>query len=218
MLWRAPRPPTGPITTRRGIHGRTRSLTRHKPAAAEADPDQGTSDGPPASGAARVIAVRCLRSFTQGFLNIVTPLYLLTHGVSSTGIGVLYSASFLVGAALTAPIGVLADRYGRKPFLVTFTVLMALWGALYATTTVIPVLLVASAIAGIGRGGAGVGGGQAGPFAPAEQALLADLVLGPARRRMFRRRDFRTDSTGSHPAALPSSREGTRKAHGARRG
>ena len=77
--------------------------------------------------AQRLIVVRGLRSFTQAYLNVVAPLYLLSLGVSSAGLGVLFTASFLIGAALSVPVGIFADRFGRKPFLVTFTVLMIIW-------------------------------------------------------------------------------------------
>lgn len=135
--------------------------------------------------AQRMILVRGLRSFTQAYLNVVAPLYLLTLGVSSAGLGVLFTASFLIGAALSIPVGIYADRFGRKPFLIAFTVLMIIWGVVYWQSTSIPLLLGISAIAGIGRGGGGMGAGQAGPFAPAETALLADLVAEPDRRRVF---------------------------------
>ena len=131
------------------------------------------------------MAVRTLRSFTQAYLNVVVPLYLLSHGVSATGLGVLFTASFVVGAALTAPIGVLADRWGRKPFLIVFTLLMVAWGVVYSTSVYVPALLVVSAVAGIGRGGGGMAAGQAGPFSPAEIALLADLVPAERRRTVF---------------------------------
>lgn len=149
-----------------------------------------------------------MRSFCQGYLNIITPLYLLAHGVSATGLGAVFSASFVVGGLLTAPIGVLSDRIGRKPFLVAFTVLLGLWGLLYATSAAVPILLVVSAIAGIGRGGGGFGAGQAGPFAPAEQALLADLVPASQRRQIFSLNAILvalSAAVGAAAAGLPSA-------------
>ncbi len=133
----------------------------------------------------KVISVRGIRSFSQAFLNVVTPLYLLNRGVSSVELGVLFTLSFLIGALMSIPVGVFADRWGRKPFLVAFTVLMILWGAIFTFTTYLPLLVIISIISGIGRGGGGMGGGQAGPFAPAESALLADLSPEPQRRRVF---------------------------------
>lgn len=133
----------------------------------------------------RLVAVRVLRSFNQGYLNVVAPLYLLSLGVSAAGLGALFTASFLTGAILTLAVGFAADRYGRKPFLIAFTLLIFAWGALYASTAFLPALLTISAIAGIDRGGGNVAGGQAGPFAPAESALLADLVPPSRRHEVF---------------------------------
>ena len=128
------------------------------------------------------MVARGLRSFTQSYLNIVTPLYLASQGVSAIAIGLLVTASFLVSAVLLVPVGILADRYRRLPFLILFSVLIAFWGVAFLVSNSIILLLAMSAIAGIGRGGASGGSGQSGPFGPAEQALLADVVT-PARRR-----------------------------------
>lgn len=137
------------------------------------------------SHAWRIVYVRGIRSFSQAFLNVVTPLYLLSRGVSSAELGVFFTLSFLIGALMSIPVGVFADRWGRKPFLVAFTVLMLIWGAVFSFTTFLPALISVSVISGIGRGGGGMGGGQAGPFAPAESALLADLSPASERRRIF---------------------------------
>ncbi|MCF8563141.1 MFS transporter [Alicyclobacillus tolerans] len=133
----------------------------------------------------RLLTVRSLRSFSQGYLNVVVPLYLISLGMSTRDLGLLFSASFLVGAALLLPVGVYADRFGRKPFLIGFTLLIILWGLLYTESTNWMILAAIGALAGIGRGGAGEGNGQGGPFAPAEQAMLADLVPTPYRQSVF---------------------------------
>ncbi|NNN20001.1 MAG: MFS transporter, partial [Acidimicrobiaceae bacterium] len=140
---------------------------------------------PNLTGAWRIVYVRGIRSFTQSFLNIVTPLYLLSKGVSAAELGVFFTLSFLIGALMSIPVGVFADRWGRKPFLVAFTVLMLIWGAVFTFTNYLPLMIIISVISGIGRGGGGMGGGQAGPFAPAEQALLADLAPESERRKVF---------------------------------
>ncbi|MHB8567912.1 MAG: MFS transporter [Nitrososphaerales archaeon] len=149
----------------------------------------------------RLLIVRGLRSFSQGYLNIIAPLYLLSIGLSVTGLGLLFTASFVVGAILLVPVGKLADKYGRIPFLIAFSLLIALWGVIYAVTSWLPILFVISAIAGIGRGGA-AGGSQAGPFAPAEQAILADLVPAERRVRVFSWNAFAASIFAAAGAAL----------------
>ena len=154
----------------------------------------------------RLVIVRGLRSFSQGYLNIIAPLYLLSIGLTATGMGLLLTASFILGAVLLVPVGTLADRYGRKPFLVGFCALMAIWGATYVLTKWLPLLFAISAVAGIGRGGP-AGGAQAGPFAPAEQALMADLVPSHRRVTVFSLNAFIASilaATGSLFSGIPS--------------
>lgn len=140
---------------------------------------------PDLSNAWKLISVRGIRSLNQAFLNVVTPLYLLSRGVSPTELGALFTSSFFVGAGLSVPVGVLADRWGRKPFLVAFTILMLFWGVAFTFSSNLALLIGISVLSGIGRGGGGMGGGQAGPFAPAESALLSDVSSPRERRRVF---------------------------------
>ncbi len=154
----------------------------------------------------RVISVRGLRSFTQAYLNIITPLYLLSRGVSSAGLGLLYTLSFLIGAFMAIPIGVFADRIGRKPFLIAFTVLMFIWGIVYSRSTDLALLISISAISGIGRGGGDMSAGAPGPFGPAELALLADLSSDSKRTRTFSMNTIVSSlmaAIGAFAAALP---------------
>jgi MFS family permease len=167
-----------------GVTGRTRGTGSRPPADGRSGVIPGTWGTLPPQ-VWRLLSVRTLRSFSQGYLNVVAPLYLLSLGVSAVGLGALFTASFVIGAVLTVIVGVLADRIGRKPFLIAFSILIFAWGAIYATTTALPFLLTVSAIAGIDRGGGNVAGGQAGPFAPAESAVLADLVPADRRHEVF---------------------------------
>ncbi len=159
---------------------------------------------PDLSPAFRIVSVRGIRSFSQAFLNVVTPLYLLSRGVSPAELGVYFTLSFLIGALMSIPVGVFADRWGRKPFLIAFTVLMLIWGAIFTFTTYLPLLVTISIISGIGRGGGGMGGGQAGPFAPAESALLADLAPESYRRKVFSWNGVTSSLLAAAGAALAS--------------
>ncbi len=150
----------------------------------------------------RVVSVRAIRSFTQAFLNVVTPLYLLSRGVSAGELGVFFTLSFLIGALMSVPVGIFADRWGRKPFLISFTILMLIWGITFTFTTNLPIMILVSVISGIGRGGGGMGGGQAGPFAPAESALLADLAPESQRRKVFSWNGVASSLTAAAGAAL----------------
>src|ERR671931_346002 len=64
-----------------------------------------------------------LSSIPVGYLQVVLPLYLNRIGLEPSLIGLLYSLSGLVTAALVAFSGALADRFGRRRFLIWGTAL-----------------------------------------------------------------------------------------------
>lgn len=158
----------------------------------KAQADQGTLPAsrrlrpqPLPPGVLPLIVLRGLRSLAQACLGVVFPLYLLRLGVSTLSIGVLFTVSAAVSAGMTLTIGILADRFGRKSFVVVFAVLTALAGAVFLVTRNFWVLAPVAVVAGFGRGGLGIGGGQGGPFSPALQALLAEKTGAERRTSLF---------------------------------
>lgn len=117
---------------------------------------------------------RALRSLTQAYLIVIVPIYFARLGFSAVAIGVLFTASAISSALLTAAVGLLADRYGRKLFLILLSLLTALGGLVFALSSNFLILLLAAAVSTVGRGGGAGSGGAWGPFFPAEQALLAE--------------------------------------------
>ena len=87
----------------------------------------------------------------------------------------------LFGAVLSLLVGVGSDRLRRRPFLIGYEIVSLLAaGAILVTAR--PVALASAAIiAGFGRGA----NGAAGPFAPAEQAWLAEAVAPPRRAWVY---------------------------------
>src|SRR3977135_3062878 len=76
-----------------------------------------------------------LASVPVGYLQVVLPLYLNRGGLEPSVIGVLYSLSGLVTAALVAFSGTLADRFGRRGFLIWGTALPICSYGIFAGTT-----------------------------------------------------------------------------------
>jgi MFS family permease len=115
---------------------------------------------------------RATRSVAQGALIVDLSLYLNALHWSGIAIGLVLTAGGLSAALLSLAIGHMSDRSRRKPFLLGnefFTVLCGL-APLLSTS---PIALSAAIIlGGFGRGM----NGTAGPFGPAEQAWLADVV------------------------------------------
>lgn len=128
-----------------------------------------------------LIGVRVIRSIGQGMLGVDFVLYLHALGWSAAAIGGLLSASGVVGAGLILAVGPLSDRFGRRPFLLAYQVLMILGTALILWVPGPFTLGAVSTVLGFGRGA----NGTAGPFGPAEQAWMAQSVPGRERGNVF---------------------------------
>lgn len=128
---------------------------------------------------------RALRSFTQSYLAIVVPLYVLSRGASPATAGLLVAAWSGGSALLAVGAGFLADRFGRKLVLVVFGAFTALAALAFAAGLPLWMLAIAGALGTIGRGGSPASGGAFGPYFSAEQALVAELSRGRNRTDAF---------------------------------
>ncbi|HLI51575.1 MAG TPA: MFS transporter, partial [Thermomicrobiaceae bacterium] len=150
---------------------------------------------------------RGLRSLSQGYLGVIVPLYLAELHYSAVRLGVIFTAAAAVSAFMSAAVGVLSDRYGRKLFLVILGLLTAAGGAAFAASGAFWVLLIAGAISTVGRGGGAGSGGAWGPYAAAEQALIAEHSGDQNRTSVFGAMSFigvLTGAVGSLIAGMPS--------------
>lgn len=125
---------------------------------------------------------RVAMSAARALAGVVVPVYLASAGYSAFRLGVLFVVVGVVNALLSTAVGFLSDRVGRKVFLVVVPLLAAGAGVAYALTLDPVVVFAAAAIGSFGKGG-GAGGGSIGPYAPAEQALVAESV-DPADRNV----------------------------------
>ncbi len=98
-----------------------------------------------------------LGSVPIGLLLVFFPLYLHDLGLRTLLIGGIFTAAGVGSSALLLAIGPLADRLGRRGFLIAGTALPALGFALFASTTDVGWLVVASMLGGVGFSG-GLGG------------------------------------------------------------
>ncbi|MGH7997183.1 MAG: MFS transporter [Opitutaceae bacterium] len=136
---------------------------------------------PLSSTARRLLAARFWRSIAQGALVVDLSLYLSALDWSGAAIGAVLSAAGIVGALFGLAVGFASDRVGRKPFLLAYEGLSCVCGlAAFCTSRPAP-LAAAIILAGFGRGA----NGAAGPFAPAEQAWLAETVEPAVRGSVF---------------------------------
>ncbi len=132
-----------------------------------------------------LLAARGVRSFSQAVLSIITPLYLAAAGYPALTIGAILSGGSLGSLALVLTVGVVADRWGRRPVLVGLAILAAAGVAGFALLHDWRALALMAAMSAIGRGGGAGSGGGWGPFYPAEQPLVAASVDNHDRNRAF---------------------------------
>lgn len=128
-----------------------------------------------------LLAARFFRSVWQGALVADFALYLERLHWRGGQIGMLFAASFVVGAMLSLLVGPLGDRCGYRRLLIGYEAAVA---ALFvaAACSANPWMIAGAAIfGGFGRGA----NGAPGCFVPAELAWLAALLADRERAAMF---------------------------------
>ena len=136
-----------------------------------------------------LIIARTTMSAARALLAVTVPIYLAGLGFSAIRLGALFTVTAIGAAALTASVGLLSDRFGRKAFVVGLPLLTAVAAALFAVSRAEALLFACAAAGSFGRG-SGAGAGQVGPYAPAEQAMVADAIPRQHRNTIFGRLAF----------------------------
>ena len=94
-----------------------------------------------------------LNTVPIGYMNVVPLIYLAEIGYDPSVIGTIYAVSALSNAVGLIPMGFLADRYGRKWFLVAGTAIPCVSYAIFGLTLDPAWLEFASGLGGIGFAG-----------------------------------------------------------------
>jgi MFS family permease len=132
-------------------------------------------------GTRLLLASAFVSTVPMGYLLVVLPLYLDRAGIQPAFIGLLYTVSGLVTSVIVAFSGVLADRWGRRRFLVAGTLMPVASYLVFAATTD-PAWLVGASI----LGGVGLANGAAGALTISSfDALLAEKASETQRTRVF---------------------------------
>ncbi|MGH7917447.1 MAG: MFS transporter, partial [Candidatus Binataceae bacterium] len=132
-----------------------------------------------------LFGARALRSAALGYIGIVLPIYLAELGYSAVYLGTMFSLSALASAIVTALTGVLADRFGRKPFIIVIPLMMTGGCIVFALTRNFTIMVLAAALGTFGfPATAGMGGGW-GPYYPAAQSLIAEKIADLQRTSVF---------------------------------
>lgn len=128
-----------------------------------------------------LLAAMGLTSLPFGYTLVVLPIYLNEIGFSGEIVGAITAVSSLANTIALVPFALAADRYGRKHFAFWGFISAALAYAIFAFTRELNLLLVASAIGGVGF----AGGFSAAVWTPAWTALLAEKTSHEKRTSAF---------------------------------
>lgn len=144
-----------------------------------------------------LISARALRSFIGGLVSVIFTIYLSKLGVLPLTMGFLFTVTSFIAAIRSFFEGILADRFGRKPFLLLLSGTLSVAGFIYAFSRNIRVLLCTAAISGLGKMYIS---------SPSEQALLSEKTTDEERTTLFSIASFMgsiSSMIGSFSAGIP---------------
>lgn len=128
-----------------------------------------------------ILAWLLLNSIPFGYMNVVPLVYLVDIGYDPSVVGAIYAAGAIANTVALIPFGLLADKYGRKKFLIIGGFLPFVSYLIFALTLNSYLLIIASAI-----GGVGLAGGLAVAIqSPALLPLLANATSDKNRTSLF---------------------------------
>ena len=130
----------------------------------------------------RLLWVRGLRAFGDGYVSLLLPVYLLSLGLTPFEVGVIATGTLLGSGALTLLVGLHAYRFRYRAMLIAAAVLMSATGLGFATFTAFwPLLLIAFV------GTLNPSSGDVSVFLPLEHAVLSRIVDDRRRTAVFAR-------------------------------
>ena len=125
---------------------------------------------------------RALRAFTDGYVAVLLPAYLLALGFGQFDVGLLSTATLAGSALATLAVGAIGHRWQQQTLLLGAALLMLATGLGFAAVTAFwPLLIVAF------FGTINPGSGDVSVFLPLEHARLAHAAEGNARTALFAR-------------------------------
>jgi len=136
-----------------------------------------------------LLTARASMSAGRALAGVVLPVYLATIGFNGAHIGLLFAIMSITSAVIAVMVGLLADRFGRKVFVIVIPFITAV-SALVVGFTHATFLIYVFCVAGTLGQGSGAGVASVGPYTPAEQALLTDVTPARHRNSLFGRLAF----------------------------
>lgn len=151
----------------------------------------------------RLLWVKALRAFADGYVSLLLPSYLLALGMSATQVGLITTGTLLGSGMLTLLAGRQAWRFQYRTLLLAASLSMAVTGFGFAGITAFwPLLLIAVV------GTLNPSAGDVSVFLPLEHALMAGAVEDNRRTALFARYAMTGTllaAAGALCAALPAA-------------
>lgn len=135
-----------------------------------------------ASFLARLLWVRGLRAFADGYVSLLLPLYLIALGFGPLEVGIIATSTLLGSGVLTLLAGLYAWRFEYRTLLLMAAALMALTGIGFAVAADFWPLLVIAVV-----GTLNPSSGDVSVFLPLEHALMSGAVEDKQRTAVFAR-------------------------------
>ena len=130
----------------------------------------------------RLLWVRGLRAFGDGYVSLLLPIYLLSLGLTPFEVGVIATGTLLGSGVLTLLVGLHAYRFRYRVLLLGAAALMTLTGWGFATFTAFWPLLIVAIV-----GTLNPSSGDVSVFLPLEHSILARVVGDRQRTAVFAR-------------------------------
>ena len=148
----------------------------------------------------RVVAVRALRGFADGFVSVLLAEHLLSLGFSPLRVGIIVTGTLVGSAVLTLAVGLVGHRITTRTLLLGASALMAATGAGFATVEAFLPLLAIAAI-----GTLNPSAGDVSVFLPTEQAFLAGHASPTDRAGLYARYNLGGSLAGAFGALLAAA-------------
>lgn len=130
----------------------------------------------------RLLWVRGMRAFGDGYVSLLLPVYLLSVGLTPFQVGVVATGTLLGSGVLTLLVGLNAHRLRYRALLLTAAALMSATGLGFAAATTFWPLLVIAVV-----GTLNPSSGDVSVFLPLEHAVLSRVVEDRQRTATFAR-------------------------------
>jgi MFS family permease len=130
--------------------------------------------------ARRVVLVRTLRGFADGFVSVLLAHYLVSLGYSPFRVGVIVTGTLVGSATLTLLVGLTGHKLGSRTLLLGASALMFATGVGFLSIKAFLPLLAVAVV-----GTLNPSAGDVSVFLPTEQAFLAGHATGADRTRLY---------------------------------